>query len=188
MYHISLHPIAAAEVAITSKQFQFPFPCLHPLVIKKPNLPLHAEDLPLKIFLGFSPVQVRLGKHWDFGEGRKTAVWWCSASSWLFKINWTSLPYPGKPWRTGFSLFSIYGLPYMCCWLSKHLTSFTKNDVNLKHKGVGGQKHHQRVVFTGNSKRTEVLKKNMGSKEKDKHPIFLWADRSYIIFRNCSQI
>jgi len=76
VYHISLQPIAAAELAVTSKQFQFSFSCLHPLVLKKPNLSDHAGDLVLKTSLGFLlfPTQIRLGKLWDFWERRKTNV------------------------------------------------------------------------------------------------------------------
>lgn len=58
VYHISLHPAVGVEVAIASKQFQFPIPRLHQLILKQPNLSNHAGDLALKISLGFLPSHV----------------------------------------------------------------------------------------------------------------------------------
>lgn len=144
---MSLHPIAAAEVPIAPKQFRFPFPFSPPTCYKETKLASSCWRIAFKSFPGLSPVQVRLGEHWDFGEGRKTTLWWCSVSSWLFKIDWTSFPCPAKHWTARFSLLNIYGLPYMCWWLSKYSTSFTKNDAELKPKRSRRSETTAKVCF-----------------------------------------
>lgn len=131
---MSLHPIVAAKVAITSKQFQFPPPCLHPFFIKKPNLSDHAGDLAWKISLGFvlSSIQVRLGKLWDLWGGKENNCVMVQSLFLATQNGWTSLPCPAKHWTARFSLLNIYGIPCMCWGTSKHGTNFTENGAKFK--------------------------------------------------------